>query len=203
VTFFFAGHDTTSSAISHTLWHLSKKPDLQKAIRDEALQGKELSDCPLLHASILESLRMTSPAATGLVRYVEKDEGVWLAGHHIPKGTWIHTAYHPSNLSKETWGEDSLEFKPERFFKTGAEPGTMPRIDQVQASKIMAFGGGKRLCLGKDLAIRQVAVALQKIVEKFSFTLPKDTIHLPDIQCRKIGGILTPKDFFLELKQPQ
>ena len=34
---------------------------------------------------------------------------------HVPKGTTIYIGIRASNLDKRIWGQDALEFKPERW----------------------------------------------------------------------------------------
>ena len=53
------------------------------------------------------------------------------------------------------WGDDCLEFKPERFIGKPEPP----------ASKFIAFKAGPRLCLGKSMAYFEAASLLSKIVQ--------------------------------------
>lgn len=63
-TFMFAGHDTTSSAISFLVYVLSQHPDVQEKVYEEAMLfvGKEKEPMPYLEAVIKETLRLYPPA---------------------------------------------------------------------------------------------------------------------------------------------
>lgn len=69
-TFMFAGHDTTSSALSRTLHCLVLRPDIQQRLREEidtsgVLKGEvtydDLMSLPFLDAIVRESLRLSVP----------------------------------------------------------------------------------------------------------------------------------------------
>lgn len=72
--FIFAGDDTTTSGTSHTLYHISRHPEVQKKLFAEIVQvfGKDptvaatyaqLNNCRYLNNVIKESLRLTPPIA--------------------------------------------------------------------------------------------------------------------------------------------
>lgn len=71
-TFMFAGHDTTTSGISHTLYLLARHSQVQQKVFEEILQVigndkdklitmRELQDLKYLDLVIKESLRMYPP----------------------------------------------------------------------------------------------------------------------------------------------
>jgi len=115
--FFLAGHDTTASSLTASLYFFAKYPHMQEQAYQEVkntLGDKdsiELDDLSkvirlicanrehypslilLLQLSYLtmfikETLRMRPPVGSGLARKVNKD-GVVLGGYHIPKGTAV------------------------------------------------------------------------------------------------------------------
>ncbi|UZJ51999.1 hypothetical protein CBS101457_001319 [Exobasidium rhododendri] len=51
----------------------------------------------------------------------------------------------------EIWGEDCLEFKPERFLEKGEDGRS--RVKEFSQFKFHSFNAGPRMCLGKTLAI--------------------------------------------------
>jgi cytochrome P450 len=75
----FAGHDTTAALLGFITYELSKRPDLQKAIRDEVEEAngpgelnnlEVLEKCKVLNAVIKEALRKYPSAPYGAMRYV-------------------------------------------------------------------------------------------------------------------------------------
>jgi cytochrome P450 len=63
----------------------------------------------------------------------------------IPKGTTLYIAIAAVNHNKRIWGEDALEFKPERWVggKAGARTEKMCGI----YGNMMTFLGGERSCM--------------------------------------------------------
>jgi cytochrome P450 len=79
----FAGHDTTAALLGFITYELSKRPDLQKAIRDEVEEAngpgdltnlEVLEKCKVLNAVIKEALRKYPSAPYGAMRLVATDE---------------------------------------------------------------------------------------------------------------------------------
>lgn len=71
-TFIFAGHDTTTSALSRILHQLSLDPDMQKRVRDEVTAARKengdldydtLMNLPWLDAVCRETLRLFPPVS--------------------------------------------------------------------------------------------------------------------------------------------
>lgn len=82
-TFMFEGHDTTTSAISYTLYLLARHPEIQerafKEIRDvigddktKAISMRDLSELKYLECVIKESLRLYPPVPM-IGRHLEED----------------------------------------------------------------------------------------------------------------------------------
>jgi cytochrome P450 len=104
------------------LYVLGKHPDIQKKLREEirkaipSLDSEVTSDdidgCHYLQAVCSEVLRLWAPVPLTL-RIANVDTRI--AGHFIPKGTTVILAPAATNTSKELWGDDAMEFKPERF----------------------------------------------------------------------------------------
>jgi cytochrome P450 len=63
----------------------------------------------------------------------------------VPKGTSVYIAIAAANHSKRIWGEDALEFKPERWINGKADSVTtkLPGVD----GNTMTFIGGGRSCM--------------------------------------------------------
>jgi cytochrome P450 len=89
LTLLFAGHDTTASGVSWAWYLLSRHPDIQEALHDEAaahLTGRaptaeDLPHLPLATAVFEEALRLYPPAPGLARRAVEPDE---IQGRPVP-----------------------------------------------------------------------------------------------------------------------
>ncbi|KIJ06503.1 hypothetical protein PAXINDRAFT_20308 [Paxillus involutus ATCC 200175] len=132
-TFLVAGHETISTATTWALHELSVAPEIQTKLREELLSVDtetpsvdELSALPYLAAVVKETLRVHAPIGE-TVRVAMKDDvvpleksftdkhGVVHDAIRIRKGTTIATPILVMNRSKELWGPDAHEFKPERW----------------------------------------------------------------------------------------
>ncbi|KAJ8981727.1 hypothetical protein NQ317_003792 [Molorchus minor] len=162
-TFMFGGHDTTSSAISFTLYLLSKNQDVQKLAFDEQKEifgddihrnctYSDLNEMKYLDLVFKESLRIFPPA-TVIGREVTKD--VEYKGKIIPAGTDIsiftYGAHHdPKNFP------DPEKFDPLRFTTTGTKP-----------YSYVPFSAGPRNCIGQKFAVLEAKSCLSKILRNF------------------------------------
>lgn len=59
------------------------------------------------------------------------------------------------------WGDDCLEFKPERWI---SERGT---IKHEPSSKFLAFNAGPRTCIGREVAFTQVKAVAATIIHNY------------------------------------
>ncbi|GAB1520137.1 hypothetical protein RhiTH_003210 [Rhizoctonia solani] len=157
----FAGHDTTSSALSRTLHLLAEHQDVQVKLREEIRQaynsyGKnldydQLNSLSYLDAVCRESLRLHSPASAiartatsdwDLPLYypvTAKDGKSVVTNIHVTKGTSIHLSIRAANMDERTWGEDAGEFRPGRWLEPLPPSLSNARIPGVYSSTRAAF----------------------------------------------------------------
>lgn len=139
-TMLFAGSDTTSLALAWTFHLLATHPDIQNSLRKEFVALQEsaanpsdpsvfstLDELTCLDNVIRESLRLIPPVHSSLRVAMEDDviptsEPVKLrdgttvdGGIRIKQGTFVHVALEGMNMLRDVWGEDAIEFKPERW----------------------------------------------------------------------------------------
>ena len=136
MTFLAAGHETTATAMCWALICLAQNADAQARLRAEvranlpplghppesdsdrpsdaraAVTPEAIDGCAFLHAVCNEVLRFRPPAP--LTRR-EATRDTTLAGFPIPAGTNLIVAPAAVNFSKELWGEDAEEFRPDRW----------------------------------------------------------------------------------------
>ncbi|KAI5083144.1 hypothetical protein GOP47_0002887 [Adiantum capillus-veneris] len=143
-TFFFAGHETTTSLITWTVMLLANHPEWQESARKEVLSlfGTSCPNADLLnHLKIIgmilqESLRLYPPV-TGTLRETTRDGK--LGNIFIPKGTGFFVGVLPLHVDRELWGDDALEFNPLRFANGVLKACKHP-------SAFVPFGSGPRTC---------------------------------------------------------
>ncbi|KAJ0730255.1 putative cytochrome P450 [Helianthus annuus] len=164
----FAGHDTTAVSITLLMKSLGEHPDVyknvlkeQSAILEEKAPGEALNweDIQKMRYSwnvVCEVLRLIPPV-TGAFREALVD--FEYAGYTIPKGWKIIWSAVMTHKEEDNF-PNVTKFDPSRFQGTGPTP-----------FAYVPFGGGPRMCLGKELARVQILVFLHNIVTKFKWDL--------------------------------
>jgi len=119
-TFLIAGHETTSAALSWTLFGLSANLEAQRKLREELLTlntdsptMSDLKDLKYLDMVVREALRLWSPISSSK-RVAVKDVLIPLRDGRVlklNKGDEVRVPIHPMNTAKDVWGEDAAEFK--------------------------------------------------------------------------------------------
>ena len=121
--FLFAGHDTTSVALSWTLYFLAQYPDVQDKLRrevqdtlkDQELEWETYEAMEYLTAVVNESLRLRTPVPLFRRKAVQDDN---ILGHNIPAGSLIIIPPYIMHRKPEYW-TDPEKFNPDRFLEPG------------------------------------------------------------------------------------
>jgi vitamin D3 24-hydroxylase len=171
---FIGGTDSTAHTFRWLLYNLGKNPEKQRTLRDEVQRvvGNEgnvtvdqISQLTYLKACLKESLRLT-PTAPGVTRLVERD--VVIGGYRIPQNASIALISYVSNRDKRFFGENALEFSPERWLDEETAP------DEWFSRP---FGFGPRMCLGARIAEMEIRVLVSHIIQNFSFKSIGDEVY--------------------------
>jgi cytochrome P450 len=167
ITIFMAGHETTSLALTWTLYLLSQHPEIEAKLHAElaeVLGGRapRAEDVPRLRYArmvIDETLRLYPPAHTLSREALAADE---LAGHRIPAGAVIYIVPWLLHRHSRLW-ERPERFEPERFLPERAA--NRPRL------AYMPFGAGQRICIGAAFAITEAVLLLATIAQRYRLLL--------------------------------
>lgn len=119
---------------------------------------------------LLEVLRLY-PGVTALYRMCIKETKV--AGINLPEGTLVIMPILAMHHDQETWGDDAMEFNPQRFSQ-----GVSNATTRGQHS-YFPFGGGPRICIGQNFAMLEAKIAMAIILQRFSFVLSPSYSHAP------------------------
>ncbi|KAL9095157.1 MAG: hypothetical protein Q9165_002413 [Trypethelium subeluteriae] len=153
-----AGHDVTGIALTYLMYSMSRHPTIQSALRAEinALRqtsatnismAQRIDALPLLHAIVMETLRLYSPNPGPWPRVVPSS-GCSIDGYqYIPAGTVIAASSYVLHRNTRMFPEPE-KWKPERWL--GADAHQRREMDWW----FWAFGSGARVCIGNDLAMR-------------------------------------------------
>ncbi|KAJ7634580.1 cytochrome P450 [Roridomyces roridus] len=182
VTFTMAGHETTASTLTFTLWELARQPAIQDRLRAEILSyGVDLSyddiqKLEFLDAVVKEGLRLY-PAAPQTERVALQDDVIPLATpiagigstFRVCKGQVFCIPFKTINTNPSVWGPAADVFDPTRWLDGHrADPATLPH----GWSGILTFCDGPRNCIGWRLAILELKIILSTLIRSIVF---KDT----------------------------
>ncbi|XP_071732277.1 alkane hydroxylase MAH1-like [Rutidosis leptorrhynchoides] len=182
-----AGRDTTSSSLTWFLWLVMTHPHVEKRIIEEInetipefevgkwrmFKAEETNKLVYLHAVFCEALRLYPPVPFQHKEPVEPD--VLPSGHHVDSKMKILFSLYAMGRMENIWGEDSCEFKPERWI---TEKQT---IRHEPSYKFMSFNAGPRTCIGKQVAFTQMKAVGATILHNYNFEMVKGHIVEPNV----------------------
>ncbi|KAF3534391.1 hypothetical protein DY000_02036198 [Brassica cretica] len=119
LAFNLAGRDTTASALSWFFWLLSENPRVVTKIRQEiitniSLHGQDnLDKLVYLQAALYESMRLYPPVPFQRKSPIKPD--LLPSGHKVEANSTIMIFLYALGRMRAVWGEDAMEFKPERW----------------------------------------------------------------------------------------
>ncbi|MGB2559098.1 MAG: cytochrome P450 [Akkermansiaceae bacterium] len=161
---FLAGHETSASALSWSLFLISKCPEIQERLHDESCEllgnrDPEFKDIPR-HRQIRnvfrETMRIYPPV--GFLTFRKASNGQSLQGREIPDGSPVVISPWLVHRHRELW-ERPDEFDPDRF-----EGG----LDQPSCAYI-PFGQGPRICIGAAFAMQEAMLILVSLTRRYRF----------------------------------
>ncbi|KAF8802406.1 cytochrome P450 [Phlegmacium glaucopus] len=197
-TFLIAGHETTSVAMAWALYSLTQNKQAQTTLRQEVSDVStdnpttdDLNGLPYLDAVVRETLRLHPPVPS-ITRAAQKDDCIPLSKPftdtkgivrneiRVRKGQLIMAPIVLVNRDKSIWGEDSAEFKPERWANIPDVAASVPGV----WSNILTFIGGPRACIGYRFSLLEIKTLLFTLVRAFEFDL---AVSAKDIGTKPIG----------------
>lgn len=170
-----AGHETAAITMTYLTWHISYDTALQDTLRAELLtlnppikylptitdalplpSPKHLDALPLLHAIVMETLRVNASIPGGQPR-VTPSPSCTLAGYEIPGGVRIGAAAWSLHRnakvfpSPDTWDHT-------RWLDQSGQRGGRPGDEKEKSMKerdrwFWAFSSGGRMCIGSNFAM--------------------------------------------------
>lgn len=168
LNFILAGRDTSSVALSWFFWSVIQNPNVEEKIIaeictilmetrgndtskwvQEPLVFEEVDRLIYLKAALSETLRLY-PSVPEDSKHVIADD-ILPSGTFVPKGSSITYSIYSTGRMKFIWGDDCLEFKPERWLSSDGS-----KYEVHDSYRFVAFNAGPRICLGKDLAYLQM-----------------------------------------------
>lgn len=188
----FAGHETSSVAITLAIFFLEGCPKAVQELREEHLaiarfkkqEGREsklnwedYKKMEFTQCVINETLRLGN-----VVRFVHRKalQNIRYKGYDIPCGWKVLPVFTAVHLDPLLYNEPQ-QFNPWRWQKGPSPP------NMTMTSSFMPFGGGPRLCAGSELAKLEIAVFIHHLVLNFHWKLaePDNALVFPFVDFPK------------------
>jgi cytochrome P450 len=163
MTLFFAGHETSATALTWIHYLLSIHPEVREKIEVEvaAVAGEELptaeavKDLTYTEQVINESLRLYSPIHA-ISRVATEDNTI--GGYRIPKGATVVVSLFATHRLPQYW-PDPERFDPDRF--SPEESATRPEFSFIP------FAAGHRNCIGGSMAMIELKMIVAQIAQRY------------------------------------
>lgn len=191
-----AGMETTVTTLKWALLFMVHYPEVQRKVQAELdrVVGKDrhvtMADKPNLlytSATVVELQRCANILPINVQHRVFEE--TTLNGLVIPAGTTVLPQIHTVHRDPKLFPNPE-KFDPERFVDKSHEK-------LVNTDNVMAFGVGKRACLGESLARMELFLIFATLMQKFTFSIPEGQ-PLPSLEPR-FGIALTPEKYEVEI----
>ncbi|KAI9642234.1 hypothetical protein NHQ30_009036 [Ciborinia camelliae] len=174
---FLAGHDSSAITIGNAIFHLCRNPEIWKKLRSEILSEgdkpltfESLKNLHYLQYIIKETLRL-HPVAPTDSRIALQDTILPTGGGSqgtspifMQKGQIVVTSFHALHMLAPCFQPDPYIFRPERWETVRPGWGYLP------------FGGGPRMCPGRNLALTETAYVLARMAQEWREVECKDEV---------------------------
>ncbi|MEV8513849.1 cytochrome P450 [Dactylosporangium sp. NPDC051484] len=187
VTLLLAGHETTASTLSWTLYLIDRHPEVRQRLRDEAVAV--LGDRLPTFADLL-NLRYTSMVIDEVVRLFPP---VWIlprkalaadvvGGYEIDGGADVLICPYTLHRHRDFW-DDPERFDPDRF--DPARESGRPRYAYIP------FGAGPRFCVGNHLGLMEAVFVISMLARELTLTKVAgyEVVPEPMLSLRIRGGL--------------
>lgn len=195
ITFLIAGHETTSGALSFSLYYLLKQPSLLRLVQGEAdaLWGdvadpdpayEDIGRLTYTRQVLNEALRLW-PTAAAFSRSPREDT---LLGGRIEVSAGQDVVILTPMLHRQpVWGDNPELFDPARF--------TAEAAAARSPHAFKPFGTGERACIGRQFALHEATMLLALLAHRFRL-IDQDDYQLSvkeTLTLKPEGLTLTPR----------
>jgi cytochrome P450 len=184
ITLLVAGHETTTNALTWTLYLLARHPDVLAKLRrecQERLQGRipgsaDVASLSYTRMVVEESMRLYPPVWEIERRATGPDV---IDGYEIPAGATVSISQYVMHRSPRFWAEPAT-FDPERF--------APERQAERHRFVYFPFGAGPRVCIGNHFALAETVVVLaafaQHLIPELATREPIEPLPLITLRPR-------------------
>jgi cytochrome P450 len=167
LTLFFAGHETTATALCWIHYLLAEHPHVYERLLaevDTVLDGRlpsseTLLQLPYTEQVMMEALRLYSPIhSISRVSLVEHS----LGGYRVPAGATVCVSLYATHRLPEYW-PDPERFDPSRF--------NTDRSEARHRFSYLPFAAGHRNCIGSGQALVELKLIVALIAQRYRLRL--------------------------------
>ena len=182
-----AGHETSAIALTYLYYEMSRHPELQEKLRQEFLTlspqilwpqpsetafelpaPKSIDALPLLHAILMETLRLHAPIP-GAEPRITPEGGCTLAGYDdIPPNVRVSAMPYGLHRNADVFPEPE-SWLPDRWLK----PADSKEMKEM-LRWFWAFGSGGRMCIGSNLAMQEMKLIVAAIYTNYRTVIVDD-----------------------------
>ena len=163
VTLLLAGHETTATALSWSLYELGRDSEQLARSGVAAASG----DNGYLEAVMKEAMRL-HPVIPMVVRHLMRPATI--GGRDLPQGTNCGPSIILSHSRDENFPDPEV-FRPGRFLEGHVAPNTW-----------IPFGGGARRCIGAGFSLMEGVAVLREVLAKYDVSLPDGSHDVPKVR---------------------
>ncbi|OKO95665.1 Tryprostatin B 6-hydroxylase [Penicillium subrubescens] len=162
VSVIVGGSDTTGPSLILLWYFMALYPEQAERVYQEVKDVdpsdiNTLANLPCLNGFINESMRLI-PAALTMGTRTTPEEGMTVDGTYIPGGIKVAAPKY-TIFRMESAFEDPLSFIPERWYS---------RPEMIRDKSAFApFGVGRRVCVGKNLALTQIRLVATILLSRY------------------------------------
>lgn len=168
------GVDSAATSLACTLYYLIKNPETLAKLREELDSALSPADSVApwskarnlhyLRACVDESMRLSPPVATDLVRRTPP-EGTTIDGQRVPGDTAVSISAYTAHRDPMVF-PDPEAFRPERWLAKGDD-----RL-KTMLTRFIPFSAGSRSCIGRNVTSLEQQIFLATLVYRYEFVLP-------------------------------
>lgn len=165
------------------MYYMLKHPDVQKRVQDEIdelLQGRlpdpaERKKLVYTEAVLLEVQRFGTITPLGALPH-RVTETMQVDDYVIPNGSLLFANTFAAHRDEQVW-PDPYQFNPDNFYD--ATNKSIRNWDHL-----IAFGVGRRVCLGEALAKQELFILFVGLLQNFTMRKVPGEQLLPESECK-------------------
>ncbi|KAG8494841.1 hypothetical protein CXB51_012441 [Gossypium anomalum] len=160
------GHDTASATVTFIVKYLAELPNIYNEVYKEQMEiARSKKEGEMLNWEDIQKMKYSWNVACEVMRLAPPLQGAFreaitdftFAGFSIPKGWKLHWNVNSTHKNPECFPEPE-KFEPARFEGSGPAPYTF-----------VPFGGGPRMCPGKEYARLEILVFMHNVIKRFNW----------------------------------